>query len=215
MSHMLREWSSFVDSKVILEYQENKSGGRDCYLKGIAIQADKRNLNERVYPHHEIQRAIKLMHEKIERGESILCECDHPETLTINLDRVAGMITQVWMEGTNGMATIKILPTTHGENIRKLLESGVKLGVSSRGSGNVDHNGVVSDFEIVTIDIVAQPSAPDAYPKAVFESLYNKTGLAISGAANKANVLESTNEKYGNSKLESEIVHFFDKLKAQ
>lgn len=212
MSHMLREWSSFKDSNVVLEYQENKTGGKDCYLKGIAIQADKRNLNERVYPLHEITRAIRLMHEKIERGESILCECDHPETLTINLDRVAGMITQVWMEGTNGMATIKILPTMHGENIRKLLESGVKLGVSSRGSGNVDYNGVVSDFEIVTIDIVAQPSAPDAYPKAVFESLYNKTGLAISGLGSKP-VLESNNQNV--DKLESEIVHFFDNLKAQ
>lgn len=205
MSHMLREWSSFNDSKIVLEYQNNpNTGAKDCYLNGIAIQADRRNLNERVYPYAEIAKAVQNMQHKLENGESILCECDHPESLTINLDRVAGMITKVWMEGTNGMAVIKLLPTTQGENIRRMLESGVKLGVSSRGTGSVDNRGMVSDFEIITIDIVAQPSAPDAYPKAVFESLYNKTGLAV---------MESTSTASSTNNVESEILDFFKELK--
>ncbi|UYE98680.1 structural protein [Xanthomonas phage XbC2] len=210
MSNMIREWSSFNDSKIVLEYKEDQNTGRkNCYLKGIAIQADQRNLNERVYPYAEIANAVKNMAERISRGESILCECDHPETLTVNLDRVVGMITQVWMEGPNGMATIMLLDTTHGKDIRTMIESGVKLGVSSRGSGNVDHNGIVSDFEIVTIDIVAQPSAPDAYPKAVFESLNSKYGAPVAGSNR---VFES--QKGRNNSIDDEIHQFFKNLKA-
>lgn len=201
MSSMIREWSSFNDSKVVLEHRDNGFGGRDCYLRGIAIQADQRNLNERIYPLSEITRAVNNMNQRLAKGESILVECDHPETLTINLDRVAAMITKVWMEGANGMAEIKLLDTAHGQNIRKMLEAGVKLGVSSRGSGNVDYNGIVSDFEIITIDIVAQPSAPEAYPTAVFESLMSKYGSPCNGSK------KITESKKVNN-LDSEIYDF-------
>jgi hypothetical protein len=80
----------------------------------------------------------------------------------------------MWMDGYAGCGKLKILPTPMGELVKTLLQSGVKLGVSSRGSGNVDdRTGHVSDFEIVTIDVVAQPSAPNAYPTAIYESLMN------------------------------------------
>lgn len=209
MSNMIREWSSFNDSKIVLEYREDKiTGNRNCYLKGIAIQADRRNLNERVYPYAEIAKAVNNMAERIEKYGPIGCECDHPESLTVNLDRIAGMITQVWMEGANGMATIQLLDTSLGKDIRTMIEAGMKLGVSSRGSGNVDHNGYVSDFEIVTIDIVAQPSAPDAYPKAVFESLNNKYGAPVGGSNN---VFES--QKAQLNSIDDEIHQFFKNLK--
>lgn len=203
---MIREWSSFNDSQIVLEQRDNGLGGRDCYLRGIAIQADQRNLNERIYPLAEISKAVNNMGQRLAKGESILVECDHPETLTINLDRVAAMITKVWMEGTNGMAEIKLLDTAHGQNIRKMLEAGVKLGVSSRGSGNVDYNGIVSDFEIITIDIVAQPSAPEAYPTAVFESLMSKYGSPCNSTRKIA-------ESKSLNNLDSEIYDFFKKLK--
>jgi hypothetical protein len=87
------------------------------------------------------------------------------------------MITEMWMDGPNGFGKLKILPTPMGNLVRTMLESGVKLGVSSRGSGNVNEaNGHVSDFEIVTVDVVAQPSAPGAYPKAIYEGLMNMKG---------------------------------------
>jgi hypothetical protein len=80
----------------------------------------------------------------------------------------------MWMDGPNGFGKLKILPTPMGQLIKTMLESGVKLGVSSRGSGNVNEaDGQVSDFEIVTVDVVAQPSAPNAYPKAIYEGLMN------------------------------------------
>jgi hypothetical protein len=83
----------------------------------------------------------------------------------------------MWMEGPNGYGKMKILPTPMGNLIRTMLESGVKLGVSSRGSGNVDEmSGKVSDFEIITVDVVAQPSAPGAYPTPVYEHLMNTRG---------------------------------------
>lgn len=206
---MIREWSSFNDSKIIVEYVENGRGTKDCHLRGIAIQAEKRNHNERVYPLNEIESAVAQMQQKLDRGESILCECDHPETLSINLERVSGMITKVWMEGNNGMADIKLLPTAMGENIRRMVENGVKLGVSSRGSGDVDYNGVVSNFEIVTIDIVAQPSAPEAYPTVVFESLYRKSGHAIQEG------IKSPASGTPNIGTENEIANFFRNMRSQ
>jgi hypothetical protein len=112
--------------------------------------------------------------EQIKSGNSVLGELDHPDDLKINLDRVCTNMVEMWMDGPNGFGKMKILPTPMGNLVRTLLESGVKLGVSSRGSGNVNEaNGHVSDFEIVTVDVVAQPSAPNAYPKAIYEGLLN------------------------------------------
>ncbi len=88
------------------------------------------------------------------------------------------MITEMWMDGADGYGKLKILPTPMGQLVKTMLESGVKLGVSSRGSGNVSDNGSgeVSDFEIITVDVVAQPSAPGAYPTPIYEHLMNTRG---------------------------------------
>jgi len=143
-------------------------------MKGICIQGNKRNANERVYPTREIARAVSTINEQIKNGQSVLGEVDHPDDLKINLDRVSHMIQNMWMDGDDGYGKLKILPTPMGQLVKTMLDSGVKLGVSSRGSGNVnDHTGHVSDFEIVTVDVVAQPSAPNAYPTAVYEGLMN------------------------------------------
>lgn len=171
----LREQLSFDQSGIVLESDDKD--GKSLYLKGIAIQGGIRNANGRVYPVNEIERAVKTLNDQIQNGYSVLGEIDHPDDLKVNLDRVSHMITQMWMEGPNGYGKMKVLPTPMGNLIRTMLESGVKLGVSSRGSGNVsDVNGQVSDFEIITVDIVAQPSAPGAYPTPVYEHLMNSRG---------------------------------------
>jgi Prohead core protein serine protease len=171
----LREHLSFDQAQVILESDDKE--GKNLYLKGIAIQGGIRNANQRVYPVDEIERAVKTLNDQLQSGYSVLGEVDHPDDLKVNLDRVSHMITQMWMEGPNGYGKMKILPTPMGNLIRTMLESGVKLGVSSRGSGNVDdYSGKVSDFEIITVDIVAQPSAPGAYPTPVYEHLMNSRG---------------------------------------
>jgi hypothetical protein len=143
-------------------------------MRGIFIQGGVKNANERVYPVPEIEQAVVTLNEQIRSGNSVLGEIDHPDDLKINLDRVSHIITEMWMDGANGFGKLKIIPTPMGQLAATMLENGVKLGVSSRGSGNVDEaTGKVSDFEIVTVDIVAQPSAPNAYPKAIYESLMN------------------------------------------
>lgn len=171
----LREQLSFDQSGLILESDDKD--GKSLYLKGIAIQGGIRNQNQRVYPVKEIEAAVKTLNDQIQNGYSVLGEVDHPDDLKVNLDRVSHMITNMWMEGPNGYGKMKILPTPMGNLIRTMLESGVKLGVSSRGSGNVDdRTGEVSEFEIITVDIVAQPSAPGAYPTPVYEHLMNSRG---------------------------------------
>ena len=171
----LKEHLSFDQSGIVMESDDKE--GKNLYLKGIAIQGGIRNANQRVYPVDEIERAVKTLNEQIQSGYSVLGEVDHPDDLKVNLDRVSHMITNMWMEGPNGYGKFKILPTPMGNLIRTMLEAGVKLGVSSRGSGNVDDmSGKVSDFEIITVDIVAQPSAPGAYPTPVYEHLMNARG---------------------------------------
>jgi hypothetical protein len=173
MALYLRENLNFNDANVIVE-SEQGDHGKSFYMKGIFIQGGVKNANERVYPVPEIERAVEQLNEQIKSGNSVLGEVDHPDDLKINLDRVSHMIQSMWMDGPNGIGKLKILPTPMGDVISKMLGAGVKLGVSSRGSGNVDDmSGKVSDFEIVTVDIVAQPSAPNAYPKAIYEGLMN------------------------------------------
>ena len=163
---------------MVLETTENDKGGKDLYLKGICIQGGVKNANQRVYPVTEIGRAVNTLNDQISGGYSVLGEVDHPEGLNINLDRVSHMITEMWMDGPNGYGKLKVLPTPMGQIVQTMLESGVKLGVSSRGSGNVteDGTGQVSDYEIITVDIVAQPSAPGAYPTPIYEQLLNTRG---------------------------------------
>jgi len=175
----LRENLTFKDANVVYEATENSNGGKDLYMKGICIQGGVENANKRVYPVSEITNAVKTINEQIKEGNSVLGEVDHPDDLKINLDRVSHMIESMWMDGPNGYGKLKILETPMGQLVKTMIEGGVKLGVSSRGSGEVNEStGNVSNFEIVTVDVVAQPSAPNAYPVAIYEGLLNMKGGA-------------------------------------
>ena len=171
--NLLQENLSFDKAKMIVE---SANEGKDLFMKGICIQGGVRNANQRVYPVNEISRAVTTLNEQIAEGYSPLGEVDHPEGLNINLDRVCLMIESMWMDGPNGYGKLKILPTPMGGLVKTMLESGVKLGVSSRGSGDVDGSGNVNGFEIITVDVVAQPSAPGAYPIPIYEHLMNEKG---------------------------------------
>ena len=176
MKTTLAEHLSYDQAKIVLESEEGSDGKKSLHLNGICIQGDIRNANQRVYSSQEIGKAVKTLNEQIAGGYSVLGEVDHPQDLRINLDRVSHMITKMWMDGPNGYGKLKLLPTPMGQLIETMLTSGVKLGVSSRGSGEVDGGGNVQGFEIITVDIVAQPSAPGAYPTPVYEHLMNNTG---------------------------------------
>lgn len=171
----LYEFRTFDQAQMVVE---SSGDGKNMFMSGIFIQGEVRNQNQRVYPASEIQRAVRSVEQRIQGGETILGELDHPEELSINLDRVSHIIESMWLDNADGHGKLKIIGTPMGNIVRTLLESGAKLGVSSRGSGNVDGSGQVSDFDIVTVDIVAQPSAPNAYPKTIYESLFNMRGGA-------------------------------------
>lgn len=181
--NILRENLTFDQAGIITE-SLGEDGNKSLYLQGCFIQGDVKNQNQRVYPVTEIANAVGTIMEQIKNGESVLGECDHPEELTINIDRVSHLITEMSMKGADGVGKMKILPTPCGNIVKTLIENGVKLGVSSRGSGNVDDSGYVSEFEIITVDIVARPSAPGAYPQAVYEALgYKRNGHNLADLA--------------------------------
>ena len=188
---------------------ERDNEGKDLYMKGIFIQGEKQNHNGRVYPLTEISKAVKTLQEKIEGGYSVLGEADHPDDLNINLDRVSHVIENIAMNGSDGIGKLKLLPTPMGNICTTLIESGVKLGVSSRGSGNVTESGKVSDFEIVTVDIVANPSAPQAYPDPIYEQLMNhgRKGNVLMDVA-RATEHDKKAQKY----LKEEILRFINDL---
>jgi len=208
MSRYLKEDLTFDSGRWEILTEDDAKGGKSLKMKGIFIQGGVKNANQRVYPVNEIGNAVQTINEQIKGGYSVLGEVDHPDDLKINLDRVSHMITDMWMDGPNGFGTLKILPTPMGNLVKTMLEAGVKLGVSSRGSGNVNEaNGHVSDFEIITVDVVAQPSAPNAYPKAIYEGLMNMRGghKVLGIAADK----DARVQKY----LKEEVVRLIKDLK--
>ena len=201
----LREHLTFDQAQIVVE---NANEGKDLYMKGICIQGGVRNANQRVYPVNEIGRAVKTLNDQIETGYSVLGEVDHPEGLNINLDRVSHMMTNMWMEENNGYGKMKILPTPMGQLVKTMLESGVKLGVSSRGSGEVNESGDVSGFEIITVDVVAQPSAPGAYPTPIYEHLMNARGGYKAYELAQATKQDDKAQKY----LKESLINIINKL---
>ena len=150
---------------------EEHSQSKSSYLSGIFMQADLVNGNNRVYPLAEITSAVDNINKRIKEGYTVYGELNHPDNLQIDLNNVSHIITEMWMDGANAFGKAKIIENhPKGQIVKAILEAGGKLGVSSRGSGNVVE-GKVNSFSIVTVDVVATPSAPNAYPGHVMEAL--------------------------------------------
>jgi hypothetical protein len=208
MSISLKEHLSFNQANIVTETVD-EGNGKSLYMKGIFIEGDVRNQNNRIYTKDEIHTAVKAINEKIKGGYSVLGEADHPDDLNINLDRVSHMITEMDTDGANGIGKLKLLPTPMGNICKTLIESGCHLGVSSRGSGNVNDSGIVKDFEIITVDIVANPSAPSAYPDPIYERVMNhKRGNVL------MDVAEATRHDKGAQRyLQEEVTNFIKNLR--
>jgi len=160
--------------------RESSQDGQHMWLNGIFMQGGIKNRNGRLYPMNEINAAVQTANQRIKESNGIFGELDHPQTLTINLDRISHVITELRVEGSNAIGKAKLLNTPMGNIARELANSGVALGVSSRGAGQVMEDGGVQGFNFVTVDIVAQPSAPNAYPSTVVEGLeFAKNGHNI------------------------------------
>lgn len=167
---LLKEFYAGHDTEVLVE--KTDTGAKSYFLKGVFMQAEAKNRNGRMYPRpileNELGRYQNLISEKRSLGE-----LGHPDTPTINLDKVSHLITQLTFEGNNIVGTAKILPTPNGEITKSFINEGIKLGVSSRGVGSLKSvggiNQVQEDFKLATVDIVADPSAPDAWVTGIME----------------------------------------------
>lgn len=165
------------DRRPLVYEAREEQGKKFLYLKGLFLEGEVQNHNGRTYPLAEIQRAVKQLEERTKRSPQA-GELDHPEGLNINFDRISHAITEIRLEGNNGVGAMRVMNAGMGLIIKGAVEVGIEVGVSSRGSGNINQMGQVEEFDIVTIDAVINPSAPNAYPKATFaESLAgNKHG---------------------------------------
>lgn len=206
---VLIERLSHKQAGVKSRIQEGDNGEKNMFMEGIFVQGNVKNANQRVYPVNEIANAVESVQKKIDEGFPVLGECDHPPELTVNVDRVSHIIESMWMDGPNGYGKLKIVPTPMGNIIRTLIESGATLGVSSRGSGEVNPSGEVKNFEIVTVDIVAQPSAPEAYPKAIYEGLMNMRGGYQTWQLAQNVQQDKVAQKY----LSEQLIKFINELK--
>ena len=144
------------------------------YIKGIFLQSDIQNQNGRVYPYNVLKKQVGSFNERFVKQDRALGELGHPDGPTINLDRVSHVITELYEDGKNFIGKAKIIDTPNGKIVKNLLESGVRLGVSSRGLGSVKTNKsgvneVQDDFVLSTVDIVSDPSAPDAFVNGIME----------------------------------------------
>ena len=147
---------------------------KEQYIKGIFMQSDIQNQNGRVYPFSVLQNEVKNYNNKFVKESRALGELGHPSGPTINLDRVSHIITELYEDGKNFIGKAKIMNTPNGKIVKNLIESGVRLGVSSRGLGSVKSNKsgvneVQKDFVLSTVDIVSDPSAPDAFVNGIME----------------------------------------------
>jgi len=144
------------------------------YIKGIFMQSDIQNQNGRIYPYSVLKKQVNEFNEKFVKQDRALGELGHPSGPSVNLDRVSHIITELHEDGKNFIGKAKIIDTPNGKIVKNLLESGVRLGVSSRGLGSVKTNKegvneVQGDFVLSTVDIVSDPSAPDAFVNGIME----------------------------------------------
>jgi hypothetical protein len=163
---------------------ESIDGEKNFYLCGRIMTGDQKNLNGRIYPKTEISNAVQLINEKIKSGVTMYGELNHPDNLSIDLKNVSHYITEVWMEGSNAIGKCKILNTPSGQIVKAIMEDKMaKLGVSTRGTGNVGNNGIVEGFNFIALDVVATPSGPGCYPDMIRESLEQPRILTLAEAA--------------------------------
>lgn len=153
---------------------EEKNGKKLLYIEGVFLQSELKNRNGRMYPYSVLEREVKRYNEEYVQSKRALGELGHPDGPTINLDRVSHRIISLKAEGNNFIGKAQILDTPMGNIAKNLLGEGVQLGVSSRGMGSIqrseDCNVVADDFMLTTAaDIVADPSAPDAFVEGIME----------------------------------------------
>ena len=171
---LISEFNDYGVQPVIVE--QNEKGEKDYFIEGIFMQSEIKNRNGRIYPKEVIQKEVKRYNKEFVEQDRAFGELGHPEGPTINLDKVSHMIEKLEEDGNNFVGRAKILSTPNGQIVKNLIDDGAKLGVSSRGLGSLESKGnaqyVKDDFQLATAgDIVADPSAPEAFVEGIMEGV--------------------------------------------
>ena len=171
---LISEYNDYAISPVIIE--QNEKGEKEYYIEGVFMQSEIKNRNGRVYPKDIMEKEVGRYRKEFIEKDRAFGELGHPEGPTINLDRVSHLITSLEEDGDNYIGRAKILSTPNGQIVRSLISDGAKLGVSSRGLGSLESKGdaqyVKGDFQLATAaDIVADPSAPEAFVEGIYEGV--------------------------------------------
>ena len=212
----------FSEAVEEVEYitEEKENGGKNYKIKGIFLQADIKNGNGRVYPMEVLEKEVARYNKKFIIEKRAYGELGHPDGPTVNLERVSHMVTELYPDGKNFIGEAKIMGTPMGEIVKNIMEEGGKLGVSSRGMGSLDQkngaNYVRDDFYLATAaDIVADPSAPNAFVEGIMEG---KEWVWNNGALVEAELVElrrkfDVKKRQRNAKVEAlEFAKFLKKL---
>ena len=167
--------SEYTENDVQCIVEKNEDGSKNHIIEGIFAMAESKNRNGRIYPRPIMEKAVqKYVSEQVSKGRAV-GELNHPDGPTINLDKVSHLITELKCEGNNVMGKARILDTPMGQIVKGLLEGGVQLGVSTRGMGSLEQRGgtmyVKDDFMLNTVDIVQDPSAPNAFVNGIMEGV--------------------------------------------
>ena len=167
--------TEYISHKLSYSIEEAKGGKKSTFLEGVFMQAENKNKNGRVYTREVLTKAVdRFVNEMVITGRAV-GELNHPDGPTINLDKVSHRITELKWDGNNVMGKALILDTPMGQIVKGLVEGGVQLGVSSRGMGSLEMrngvNHVADDFLLNTVDIVQDPSAPNAYVNGIMEGI--------------------------------------------
>lgn len=192
---------------------ESASDGKKTYLSGIFMESGNKNRNGRIYDSAEMQREVDKINEAAKRGHFVLGELDHPNSLEIKLENVSHKIVEMTMKGNIVYGKAEIIDKhPKGQILKALADSGIQVGVSSRGSGQVNEStGVVRNFGLVTVDAVATPSCRSAYPQTIQEQLeYYRNGGQISDLA-EAVIHDQAAQKYFQREMKKFIETLYNK----
>ena len=221
MGYTLKLISELIeqDTDYLIE-QDEKTGNKNYKIKGIFMQADIKNRNGRIYPMEVLNKEVKRYNKEYINQKRAFGELGHPDGPTVNLERASHMITDLYPDGKNFIGEAKILSTPMGEIVKSLMDDGAKLGVSSRGMGSLDQkngaNYVRNDFYLATAaDIVADPSAPNAFVEGIMEGKEWVWNNGLIREADIAKMKENIEENHAkrNPKADAlEFARFLQKL---
>ena len=211
--------AEYTDHSLGYSIVEGKSGKKSTFLEGVFMQAENKNKNGRIYTREVLTQAVdRFVNEQVITGRAV-GELNHPDSPSINLDKVSHRITELKWDGNNVMGKALILDTPSGQIVKGLVEGGVQLGVSSRGMGSLDFrdgaNYVRDDFMLNTIDIVQDPSAPNAFVNGIMEGVnweMDRPGHFIQTIEKGETEVIEPKELFSEEQQSAGFEHFLSKL---